>query len=196
VDVAELARQIEDKVAPTPLIAVQALANTYSFEDDEERLLDPVQARDWLVESELAIPEVEVGERELQRLRDARETVRGLIDANLTGDVGDESRTGLGRLATQHPVELAVGDAGELSLDLTPQATVDAVLAQMTGIIFQAQLEGTWPRLKICASDECRWAFFDSSRNQGGTWCKMEVCGNRIKNRAYRRRNTAARRAR
>ena len=58
----------------------------------------------------------------------------------------------------------------------------------MVGIVFEAQLEGNWARLKVCASDECRWSFWDSSRNQGGTWCKMETCGNRIKNRAYRRR--------
>ena len=32
-------------------------------------------------------------------------------------------------------------------------------------------------------------AFFDSSRNRGGSWCRMEVCGNRIKNRHYRRRH-------
>ena len=78
-----------------------------------------------------------------------------------------------------------------LSLDLEPAKSIDGVIAQLIGIIFQAQLEGEWPRLKICASDECRWAFFDSSRNRGGTWCQMEICGNRIKNRAYRRRKSA-----
>ena len=30
---------------------------------------------------------------------------------------------------------------------------------------------------------------YDSSRNRGGTWCQMEVCGNRIKNRHYRERH-------
>ena len=42
----------------------------------------------------------------------------------------------------------------------------------MVGIVFAAQLESEWPRLKICASDECRWAFYDSSRNRSGTWCQ------------------------
>lgn len=53
----------------------------------------------------------------------------------------------------------------------------------MIGLVFAAQLESRWERLKICASDECRWAFYDSSRNRRGTWCQMEACGNRIKNR-------------
>ncbi|MGH2963155.1 MAG: CGNR zinc finger domain-containing protein, partial [Solirubrobacterales bacterium] len=61
----------------------------------------------------------------------------------------------------------------------------------LVGVAFQAQVEGQWERLKLCRNDECRWAFFDSSRNRGGTWCEMSVCGNRIKNRHYRRRHPA-----
>jgi len=41
------------------------------------------------------------------------------------------------------------------------------------------------------ASDDCRWAFYDSSKNRGGTWCRMEECGNRVKNRRYRDRQSA-----
>ena len=189
-DVAELARQIEYKVAPTPLIAVQGLANTFAFEPGEERLADPESARRWLIESDLATPEVQVGPRELDQLLECRDIVRDLIDANLEGDpaaAGDR----LGELAAEHPVELVAGERGGLALDLAPPSTVDGVISQMVGIVFAAQLESEWPRLKICGSDECRWAFYDSSRNRSGTWCKMETCGNTIKNRAYRRRKTA-----
>ncbi|MFD5828070.1 CGNR zinc finger domain-containing protein [Lentzea sp. NPDC060358] len=48
--------------------------------------------------------------------------------------------------------------------------------------------DGSWRRLKLCAADDCRWAFYDSSRNGKGRWCSMEVCGNRSKTSAYRRR--------
>ena len=44
-DVAELARQIDYKVAPEPLIAVQGLANTFAYEPGEERLGDAASAR-------------------------------------------------------------------------------------------------------------------------------------------------------
>jgi predicted RNA-binding Zn ribbon-like protein len=47
---------------------------------------------------------------------------------------------------------------------------------------------GGWHRLKLCAAPDCRWAFYDTSRNGGGRWCSMEACGNRTKTRAYRRR--------
>jgi predicted RNA-binding Zn ribbon-like protein len=48
---------------------------------------------------------------------------------------------------------------------------------------------GTWERLKICANDECRWAFYDRSKNRAGRWCTMAVCGNRTKTRVYRERH-------
>jgi predicted RNA-binding Zn ribbon-like protein len=188
VDVAELARQIEYKVAPTPLIAVQGLANTFDYEPGEERLLDPESARQWLLESDLAAPGIEVGQPELKRLLEFREDVRRLIEANHAGAPEVKVRARFERLVAEHPVELDIGTKGELSLDLAPPESVDGVISQLVGIMFQAQLQAEWPRLKICASDDCRWAFFDSSRNRGGTWCQMETCGNKIKNRAYRRR--------
>ncbi len=191
-NVQELARQIEYKVAPEPLIAVQALANTFSFEDGEERLLDPTTAREWLLASDLATNSVIVGEPEWRRLVEFRELIRDLIDANLDGDPTAAAKQ-LRTLTEEHSVQVAVGADGRLGVDLAPVESVDALISQMVGIVFQAQLESDWSRLKICASDECRWAFFDRSRNRGGTWCQMETCGNALKNRAYRQRKRATR---
>ncbi len=191
-DLEELAHQIEYKVAPAPLIAVQGLANTYAFEPPEERLADPRAAREWLVISDLAVPEVEVDNPHLDRLLDCRAALRDLLDSNLTGKADSAAGARFAQLASDHPVTLTGDDRGALALDLTPAATVAGVISQMVGIAFQAQLLGEWSRLKICASDDCRWAFFDSSRNQAGTWCQMETCGNRIKNRTYRRRRSSS----
>jgi predicted RNA-binding Zn ribbon-like protein len=102
-----------------------------------------------------------------------------------------QAATELARFTAEYPVALGAGPDGTLGLELDPVDSVDELIAQFVGIVFQAQLTDQWPRLKICASDECRWAFYDSSRNRGGTWCQMEVCGNRIKNRAYRQRKAA-----
>ncbi|WP_454085637.1 CGNR zinc finger domain-containing protein [Georgenia sp. Marseille-Q6866] len=54
--------------------------------------------------------------------------------------------------------------------------------------------DGTWTRLKVCARDTCRWAFYDASRNQARRWCSMAGCGNHVKmKRAYaaRKQRTA-----
>ena len=191
-DVSELERQIEYKFAPAPLIAVQALANTYSFEDDEELLLNPQSARNWLTDSDLATDDLVVDEAGLRKLIEFRTLIRSLMDANLSGEQDREANETLGRLTADHPVAMQVNADGEVTLDVDPVASIDDLISQLVGITFQAQLDATWPRLKVCACDECRWAFFDASRNRGGTWCQMEVCGNRIKNRNYRARQSPA----
>lgn len=48
-------------------------------------------------------------------------------------------------------------------------------------------------RLKVCASDECQWVFYDHSKPATRRWCSSTLCGNREKTRAYRtRRRTGA----
>ena len=58
--------------------------------------------------------------------------------------------------------------------------------------VAEAVRDRSWQRVKACRADDCRWAFYDRSRNRSGVWCDMAVCGNRAKVRAYRRRGTEA----
>ena len=69
---------------------------------------------------------------------------------------------------------------------------VDGALGRLLVTIADAQREGTWPRLKACAADDCRYAFYDRSRNRSAVWCDMKVCGNRQKVRSFRSRHTHA----
>ena len=48
-----------------------------------------------------------------------------------------------------------------------------------------------WARLKVCARDSCRWAFYDASRNRSGRWCSMAGCGNIVKMRRAHRTQPA-----
>ena len=69
---------------------------------------------------------------------------------------------------------------------------VGQALGQLLDAVRQTSQDGTWPRLKVCARDTCRWAFYDASRNQVRRWCSMAGCGNHIK----MRRASATRKAR
>jgi predicted RNA-binding Zn ribbon-like protein len=44
-------------------------------------------------------------------------------------------------------------------------------------------------RLKTCASEDCRWIFFDRSKPANRHWCSSNLCGNRQKTRTYRLRH-------
>jgi len=43
-------------------------------------------------------------------------------------------------------------------------------------------------RVRRCAGEECRWMFFDATRNRNRRWCDMADCGNIDKVRRFRRR--------
>lgn len=60
-------------------------------------------------------------------------------------------------------------------------------------VVLEAVANGTWPRLKACP--DCRWAFYDNTRNGSKRWCLMAAagpgsrgCGNIAKVRRHRQR--------
>ena len=76
---------------------------------------------------------------------------------------------------------------------LTPAAKgTDAGLARLLAIVARSGADGSWDRLKACAGPDCRWAFYDKSRNRSGRWCSMATCGNLHKTRAFRERAKAS----
>ncbi len=59
-------------------------------------------------------------------------------------------------------------------------------------IVLAAIADRTWPRLKACP--DCRWVFFDHTRNGSKRWCLMNAgptgraCGTIDKVRRFRQR--------
>ena len=39
--------------------------------------------------------------------------------------------------------------------------------------------------VRVCASEDCRWLFLDTSKNHSRRWCDMKSCGNRAKVRKH-----------
>jgi predicted RNA-binding Zn ribbon-like protein len=191
VNVSELTRLVESKPAPVPLLALQAFVNTLDLESGTDLLASPAEFRRWLRHTELERPGPDVSDHDLRRARELRGTLRSLLAANAHGEVDHAAARKLRSDLDRRHIPLTVDRSGRLELDLSPARSVDELLSLLIGIAFQAQVEGQWERLKLCRNDECQWAFFDGSRNRGGAWCEMEVCGNRIKNRHYRRRHRA-----
>ena len=67
--------------------------------------------------------------------------------------------------------------------------SADDALGRIVAVAVTAMLDGTWPRLKVCRN--CGWSFYDYSKNRSASWCSMQLCGNRAKTRAYRKRRLA-----
>jgi predicted RNA-binding Zn ribbon-like protein len=105
--------------------------------------------------------------------------------ANHAGGSPSTTAVGIRRLARPALLRVEVDDRGRTSLQPTGRG-VDRAMATLLGIWHEAQLTGTWTRLKACR--QCEYAFFDRSKNRSASWCAMAICGNRTKNRTYRRR--------
>lgn len=183
----------EPKPAPGPLRVVQALVNTVERPDGLDRLADAADARAWLVDHHLLAPDAALTDADLDLVRRVREALRSLLVHNAGGPLPTESALApLRDIAAAGTVRACLADVGQVQLATTGDSVRDR-LVDLLLMVRDAQRDGTWPLLKACANDECQWAFYDKSRNHGGTWCEMSVCGNKLKNRAFRARSKANR---
>lgn len=180
----------EDKPAPPPLRRIQALVNTVERPDGADRLTDAADARPWLVDNELLAPRAALTPADLTLVVGVREALRELLVHNAGGPAPTPDTLAALRRITA-PVTPAIGEDGSVAL-VTGDDDVVSRLAGLLVIVRDAQRDGSWSRLKACGNDECRWAFYDASRNRGGTWCDMAACGNKLKNRQFRARRRAA----
>ena len=152
------------KAAPEPLRRVQLLVNSRDVHNDIDWLPD------WLAEHGL--------ENEAERAHEVREALRAFALANNGFELDPGPLLILNAAAER--ISLRVDARGQVEL-----ATRDA-LDVVVATVLQAMLDGTWSRLKACRN--CHWSFYDYSPNRSATWCSMQICGNRDKTRAYRRR--------
>ncbi len=69
---------------------------------------------------------------------------------------------------------------------------VEGALARLTESIAREVSQGHPERLRICANEDCRWVFNDTSPTGRRKWCDMTTCGNRAKAARHRERQRAA----
>jgi predicted RNA-binding Zn ribbon-like protein len=177
------------EAAPEPPALVQAFANTVAEEGHFrwEAIGDPDSLRSWLSSRGLLADGERVGEADVARAKEVRKALRSLLAAN-NGREADAAAIRALNLATER-ARLTVRFGADGRATLEPGAGgVDGALGRVLAAVHASMEEGIWGRLKSCANATCGWAFYDRSKNRSGRWCSMEVCGNRTKTRAYRRR--------
>ena len=179
----------EGKNAPMPLLAVQAFVNTLDVEDGTDLLESVESFQRFLDDTDQVAPGFEVEDHHLPLAHELRDALRDSLAANSADEPDPKATARLVAGARTLTIELQPDEHGNLALDLSPVDSFDRFASQLLAIAFQSQIEGTWERLKLCENPECRWAFYDNSRNKSGSWCRMGLCGNRLKNRAYRERH-------
>jgi predicted RNA-binding Zn ribbon-like protein len=175
------------RAAEGPLRLVQLFVNSVDREHGREWLPTPESLAEWLTERGVGTDE-RVTAADLDRAHALRESLRRLLRANNAGRADATALAAVNAAAERGRLGLALEEGGGLELAVRGRG-VDAALARIVAVAFEAMLDRSWSRLKACR--QCEWVFWDTSKNRSGSWCSMQLCGNRRKTRAYRQRRSA-----
>ena len=180
------------KPAPGRLVLMQRFVNTRNYLSGGDLLADAEEATAWLTgHGLLGAGEERIGKTEREHLVEFREALRSLLSAN-NGMPGADAQA-LNDFITSVYLRVQFGPDGRPGLEPTPGGgLVEGVVGRLLAEVVRAEAEGRWGRLKACSNEECRWAFYDASKNRSGRWCTMQVCGARHKMRAYRERKSGS----
>ncbi|MFN8161240.1 MAG: CGNR zinc finger domain-containing protein [Solirubrobacterales bacterium] len=164
---------------------IRDFVNTRDLDEGVDLVSDPASLAAW-VRERASIETGAPSAAEHRRVLALREALRAMLHANNGAALEDADleplreaadRTALGVVTSRGEVRVRPSAGGLAAFEA-------ALLLAVAG----AQERGTWARLKACPAADCRWAFYDRSRNRSRTWCSMEECGNRSKTRSYRAR--------
>jgi predicted RNA-binding Zn ribbon-like protein len=130
-------------------------------------------------------------ERERKKLVALRALIRRIVEA-----LDEGNRPSADDLAQLNRVLLAVkvsrelvpaGATFELQL-VPPRQDWSWVRSEIAGSLAQLLAGGETERIKVCDNEDCRFAFYDASKNRSRRWCAHTTCGNRHKVRRFRAR--------
>jgi predicted RNA-binding Zn ribbon-like protein len=172
---------------PASIACVRDFVNTTDRETGTDDIATPAQLAAFLHASGRLSGGQEATESDVELAHRLRRGLRRALELN-----HDDERTSVPELdaaLSELPLRLGWSQAEPR---LVPAGSgVGGALGGIVVAVTEALAEGTWRRLKICAADDCAWAYYDASKNRARNWCEYG-CGNRIKVRAYRERRRAA----
>ena len=173
--------------APGALETVRNFVNTYDAEDGSDKVATPAALQDWLVERDLLERKHHVTPAEHRRAIAVRTALSQTLMSHHGVPLPPEAPEVLEDASCRARLGLRFSAKGCSHLE--PNADgMDGAIGRLLAIAHEADVEGTWQRLKICPAEDCLVAFYDKSRNHSAVWCDMAVCGNRAKVREYRER--------
>ncbi|MEH2609584.1 CGNR zinc finger domain-containing protein [Bradyrhizobium sp. AZCC 1693] len=179
-----------------------ALANLYDFantldvrhfthhgvphrQDDELTSADDLAA--WMAQRKLARPAAKITPAMFEAALGLRASLRDYLQHDPAERRSRCATRALNAAIASFPLRAELGDEAGVAL----RPTRDDALAGLSAVaaeLYDGARDGSLDRLKMCAAEECRRVFFDRSKPATRRWCMSNLCGNRIKTRAYRER--------
>jgi len=123
-------------------------------------------------------------------LKDLRRRIRAIVDRMATRRrVGPELYAELNAVLAAAPSVRRLERAGRgYAFPLVPaRPGLAAVIGEIAAGFGETLAHGDPERIKICDNRDCRWVFYDRSKNRSRRWCEGNTgCGNLMKVRRFR----------
>jgi predicted RNA-binding Zn ribbon-like protein len=151
----------------------------------EEKLRNPADLAEWVTQSGIVDHPPTITTRQLERAKQLREALFGLLSAMIDGSQPPPADRDLVNVAASRPgPTLQLSSNGEVSR----HGDIDAVLAVLAQDCVDLFDSADRQALRWCADSSCTRPFIDRSRGHRRRWCGMKGCGDRAKAAAYRAR--------
>ncbi len=154
-----------------------ALLNSAHLPDGDDQLADERAGpwlAGWLADAPGAAAGLDAVSPVPPELLLLREGLRQLAAVNCGAQADSHAVARAAAVLEQTPlvVDLAGGSGPRLTAADGADAPRRRAIAVAAGAYLAVRARGEWPRLKVCASPDCRWAFLDATRNRtaGATW--------------------------
>jgi predicted RNA-binding Zn ribbon-like protein len=177
----------ERETAAGDLGLIQAFVNTLDVQPGTEELRDTNTLGSWLVAKGLMREGEPVDESDLKHAVAVREAMRAVIGGGSGRQVFPVDVATLNEAASASRLRMKFGRDGKPRLEPEASGPVGAI-GRLVATLYSAMQDDDWEKLKLCSADDCRWVFYDRSKNHSSRWCSMQSCGNRAKARRFRKR--------
>jgi predicted RNA-binding Zn ribbon-like protein len=180
------------RTADQPPLAARLLrdfVNTAEPQTGGEELASPDALATWAASHGLLPAGARLRAGDLADGIAVREGLRAVLQAHAGHDAPSAPLDALDDVLGRVALRAGFDASGDLRLGAAADDALAALVAGLLDAARRAAEDGSWARLKVCAKDSCRWAFYDTSRNRSARWCSMAGCGNQVKmQRAHARR--------
>ncbi len=163
-------------------------------EKSEDCLEKPEWLAAWCNEHGLVYPG-DPSSDELAVLKDFRGKLLRMVQTIVSGmELSADDLEELNRVLADRPIvhRLRSADDG-WRLETAPAASDWRSIRTAIALSFARTLtEGEAARIRICANPDCRWVYYDRTRNRSKRYCDDRTCGNLMKVRRFRARQKSA----
>lgn len=122
-----------------------------------------------------------------------RTLLRHMIESLADGLISEDDRSRFNATLLKVPFNrFLIKDGEGYSIAMIPmKRDWDWIQAEIAASFGHMLTEHEPARLKLCANDNCRWAFYDETKSRTRQYCTADKCANLMKARRYRVRRKA-----